>query len=42
VLFLLLGGQTCMAGFYFGLINLLAERRTHRAASRSHSTEVLA
>jgi glycosyltransferase involved in cell wall biosynthesis len=30
VLFLLLGGQTLLAGFYFGLINLVAERRTHR------------
>ncbi len=27
VLFLLLGGQTLLAGFYFGLINLVAERR---------------
>ena len=26
VLFLLLGGQTLLAGFYFGLINLVAER----------------
>jgi hypothetical protein len=33
VLFLLLGGQTLLAGFYFGLINLVAERRTHRASS---------
>ena len=30
VLFLLLGGQTILAGFYFGLMNLVAERRTHR------------
>lgn len=30
VLFLLLGGQTLLAGFYFGLINLIAERRTQR------------
>jgi len=30
VLFLLLGGQTLLAGFYFGLINLVAERRTQR------------
>lgn len=29
VLFLLLGGQTFLAGFYFGLINLVAERRLH-------------
>ena len=28
VLFLLLGGQTLLAGFYFGLMNLVAERRT--------------
>ncbi len=33
VLFLLLGGQTVLAGFYFGLINLLAERRTQRTGS---------
>ncbi len=37
VLFLLLGGQTLLAGFYFGLINLVAERRTQR---RSSSVEV--
>jgi glycosyltransferase involved in cell wall biosynthesis len=30
VLLLLLGGQTLLAGFYFGLINLVAERRTQR------------
>jgi len=34
VLFLLLGGQTLLAGFYFGLINLVAERRTQRSTSR--------
>jgi glycosyl transferase family 2 len=33
VLFLLLGGQTLLAGFYFGLINLIAERRTQRLSS---------
>jgi len=33
VLFLLLGGQTLLAGFYFGLMNLIAERRTQRAPS---------
>ena len=33
VLFLLLGGQTLMAGFYFGLMNLVAERRTQQRAS---------
>ena len=35
VLFLLLGGQTLLAGFYFGLMNLVAERRTQRAHSSS-------
>ena len=30
VLFLLLGGQTILAGFYFGLVNLVAERRAMR------------
>ena len=30
VLFLLLGGQTILAGFYFGLVNLVAERREQR------------
>src|SRR6266567_4236862 len=30
VLFLLLGGQTLMAGFYFGLMNLVDERRMQR------------
>lgn len=33
VLFLLLGGQTILAGFYFGLINLVAERRALRFAA---------
>ena len=33
VLFLLLGGQTLLAGFYFGLINLVAERRTSQLSS---------
>jgi glycosyltransferase involved in cell wall biosynthesis len=32
VLFLLLGGQTVLAGFYFGLLNLVAERRGMGAA----------
>jgi glycosyltransferase involved in cell wall biosynthesis len=31
VLFLLLGGQTLLAGFYFGLMSLVAERRMQRA-----------
>ena len=38
VLFLLLGGQTLMAGFYFGLINLVAERKT-RASSLREAAE---
>jgi glycosyltransferase involved in cell wall biosynthesis len=33
VLFLLLGGQTLLAGFYFGLVNLVAERRGLRRLS---------
>jgi glycosyltransferase involved in cell wall biosynthesis len=33
VLFLLLGGQTVLAGFYFGLINLVAERRAQHLSS---------
>ena len=33
VLFLLLGGQTVLAGFYFGLVNLVAERRASRQTS---------
>jgi len=32
VLFLLLGGQTLLAGFYFGLVNLVAERREQRVS----------
>jgi Glycosyl transferase family 2 len=31
VLFLLLGGQTLLAGFYFGLLNMVAERRAATA-----------
>jgi glycosyltransferase involved in cell wall biosynthesis len=34
VLFLLLGGQTLMAGFYFGLINLVAERKGRPSSFR--------
>lgn len=30
ILFLLLGGQTLLAAFYFGLMNLIAEHRTQR------------
>ena len=33
VFLLLLGGQTILAGFYFGLINLVAERRTRLSSS---------
>jgi hypothetical protein len=39
VLFLLLGGQTLLAGFYFGLINLVAERRTQRTSSSREATQ---
>jgi glycosyltransferase involved in cell wall biosynthesis len=39
VLFLLLGGQTLLAGFYFGLINLVAERRTQRASSSRETAQ---
>ena len=35
VLFLLLGGQTILAGFYFGLVNLVAERRAMRQTNTS-------
>jgi hypothetical protein len=38
VLFLLLGGQTLLAGFYFGLINLVAERRTRQLSSSAGTT----
>ena len=40
VLFLLLGGQTLLAGFYFGLINLVAERRTHRLSTYDEAGDV--
>ena len=33
VLFSLLGGQTVLASFYFGLVNLVAERRASRRTS---------
>src|SRR6266446_10361165 len=39
VLFLLLGGQTLLAGFYFGLMNLVAERRMQRTLSLPDATE---
>ena len=38
VLFLLLGGQTVLAGFYFGLVNLVAERRTLRRSPGAEMT----
>jgi glycosyltransferase involved in cell wall biosynthesis len=37
VLFLLLGGQTLLAGFYFGMINLVAEKRALRRLSPAKS-----
>jgi glycosyltransferase involved in cell wall biosynthesis len=40
VLFLLLGGQTLLAGFFFGLVNLVAERRSMRELSRSAPTQM--
>ena len=39
VLFLLLGGQTLLAGFYFGLMNLVAERRTRRVSSSAEAAD---
>jgi hypothetical protein len=39
VLFLLLGGQTLLAGFYFGLMNLVAERRTRRLSSSAGAAD---
>jgi glycosyltransferase involved in cell wall biosynthesis len=38
-LFMLLGAQTVLAGFCFGVANLLAERRTQRAESSPGSVE---
>jgi len=38
VLFLLLGGETLLAGFYFGLMNLVAERRTRQLSSSAATT----
>ena len=40
VLFLLLGGQTLLAGFYFGLINLIGERKTQQRTLRRFQAEV--
>jgi len=39
VLFLLLSGQTFMAGFFFGFMNLVAERRALRASSSHGAAE---
>ncbi len=39
VLFLLLSGQTFMAGFFFGFMNLVAERRALRASSSLGAAE---
>jgi hypothetical protein len=39
VLFLLLRGQALLAGFYFGLMNLVAERRTRRVSSSPAAVE---
>ena len=39
VLFLLLGGQTLLAGFFFGLINLIAERRLQRTVFAAGAVE---
>src|SRR5438552_4582144 len=39
VLFLLLSGQTFMAGFFFGFMNLAAERRALRASSSHGAAE---
>ena len=39
VLFLLLGGQTLLAGFYFGLMNLVAEHRTRQLSSSAGATK---
>src|SRR5438034_1311426 len=41
VLFLLLGGETLLAGFYFGLMNLVAERRTRRLSSSAATTSAV-
>jgi glycosyltransferase involved in cell wall biosynthesis len=39
VLFLLLGGQTFLAGFCFGVMNLVAERKERRASSLPEAAE---
>jgi hypothetical protein len=38
VLFLLLGGQTVLAGIFFGLLNLLAVRRKQNRTSTPRET----
>jgi len=40
VLFLLLGGQTLLGGFYFGLLNLIGERKTQQRTLRRVQVEV--
>src|SRR5882724_5433976 len=40
VLFLLLGGQTLLGGFYFGLLNLIGERKTRQRPLRRFQVEV--
>jgi glycosyltransferase involved in cell wall biosynthesis len=40
VLFLLLGGQTLLGGFYFGLLNLIGERKTQQRTLRRFQVEV--
>jgi hypothetical protein len=39
VLFLLLSGQMLLAGFYFGLMNLVAERRMRQLSSPAGATK---
>lgn len=39
VLFLLLGGQTLLGGFYFGLLNLIGERKTQQRTLRRFQVE---
>jgi glycosyltransferase involved in cell wall biosynthesis len=41
VLFLLLGGQTLLAGFYFGLMNLIAERSSARLRLLKRKAEAI-
>jgi hypothetical protein len=39
VVFMLVGAQTALAGFFFGLMNLLAERRLQRGESAGGSAD---